>query len=511
MKAKSSIGLFILTLSFWVAIPSSMRPQESSVPRQIPVSAPSALTVQPAAQAGSQAPIIPPTISTISPAGMRRGVSTAFTVEGRNLLGAKEVLFDAPGFRARVLSVVDVPEKARKIRINVDLGAEVPQGKKQKAQIQVAASPSAAPGIHWFRIQTPLGTSNLMAFDVSTLPEIHTKESGGASTPRQSVELPATIVGAILAPGEVNAYQFTGRTGEDAVFRVVASQLGSTLRSILTLRDSTGNKLAQAGESSGKPDAVLTCKLPRNGLYTITVADQQEKGGKDHFYRLYAGDLPYISSVFPLGVRAGHPAEVRVEGVNLGGIHEVRVNPPEQADGWTTLPLQIKTASGELSNTVHLDVTDEPEIAEREPNDQPAEAQPITVPAVVNGRIDKPGDSAAPDQDYFRFTARRGERVSIEVAARRLGSPLDSVVEVLDAQGRPIPRALVRCLNQTSLTLADRDSITRGYRLVSRTGFHDNDYLMVGDELDQIQFIPDQPDADILLRGFGGQRVALLG
>ena len=36
-------------------------------------------------------------------------------------------------------------------------------------------------------------------------------------------------------------------------------------------------------------------------------------------------------------------------------------------------------------------------------------------------------------------------------------------------------------------------------------------YIMVGEELDQIENIPDQPDADILLKGFGGQRVALLG
>src|SRR5438105_15786979 len=34
---------------------------------------------------------------------------------------------------------------------------------------------------------------------------------------------------------------------------------------------------------------------------------------------------------------------------------------------------------------------------------------------------------------------------------------------------------------------------------------------MVGEELDQIDDIPDQPDADILLKGFGDQRVALLG
>jgi hypothetical protein len=97
------------------------------------------------------------------------------------------------------------------------------------------------------------------------------------------------------------------------------------------------------------------------------------------------------------------------------------------------------------------------------------------------------------------------------VAASRLGSPLDSVVEVLDAQGNAIPRATIRCLNETTTTLSDRDSRTNGIRLVSTAGLHEDDYLMVGDELDRIDFIPDQPDADTILKSMGDLRIAYLG
>jgi hypothetical protein len=48
-------------------------------------------------------------------------------------------------------------------------------------------------------------------------------------------------------------------------------------------------------------------------------------------------------------------------------------------------------------------------------------------------------------------------------------------------------------------------------RLISTAGLHENDYLMIGDELDQIAYIPDQSDADVVLKGFGGQRSSLLG
>ncbi len=430
----------------------------------------------------------------------------------RNLAGTRAVRFDAPGLRARVLLVTDLPEKARKIKINVDTSAEVPRGKKQKATLQVIASRSVAPGIHWFRIQTPLGTSNVMALDVGALPEVTTQKYPADSWKHhdaQRVTLPAVLTGTINAPGDVNTFQFHSRAGQEAVFQVVASKLGSKLRSVLTLRDPADKQLAQTGKFSSHPDAVLHYKLPANGLYTISIQDQDEKAGSDYFYRLYAGDLPYISSAFPLGIEAGHSAEIEVQGANLDGIKAVRVVPPGKADWWTTLPIHIKNATGEVSNTVDLAVTNYPQVDEKEPNDNPAEAQPITPPVVINGRIDQP--AAAPDQDYFRFEAQRGEHLVVDVAANRLGSRLDSVIDVLDSQGRAIPRATIRCLNETYLTLSDRDSRTRGYRFVSRTGFHENDYIMVGEELDRIQFIPDQPDADIILAGFNRVRTAFLG
>jgi hypothetical protein len=51
----------------------------------------------------------------------------------------------------------------------------------------------------------------------------------------------------------------------------------------------------------------------------------------------------------------------------------------------------------------------------------------------VNGRINRPGD-----QDVFRFEGRAGEEVVAEVFARRLDSPLDSVLQLTDASGRQL-------------------------------------------------------------------------
>jgi hypothetical protein len=68
---------------------------------------------------------------------------------------------------------------------------------------------------------------------------------------------------------------------------------------------------------------------------------------------------------------------------------------------------------------------------EVEPNESRQSAQSVPLNIVVNGRIEKEGD-----QDYFRFDAKRGERVVIECWAERIDSRLRAILEVLDAAGQ---------------------------------------------------------------------------
>jgi len=455
-------------------------------------------------------PIIPPTLSRISPAGMERGTTATFKLEGRGLIAAHALLFDAPGFTGKIQNVTALREEIKAARPGVDLEAATPLGVKSEAQVEVTVSKDVEPGVHWFRIQTPNGTSNLLPLAVGSLPEVQQQPARDSAEPQQ-VELPATIVGTVSSVGEVDSYSFDGKAGQELVFQVVASRLDSKLKSLLVLRDSSGQEIAWAGEYLRTPDAVLTYKLPKGGKYTVSISDREKGGGWDHFYRLNAGPLPYISEVFPLGVSAGKPATVTIQGANLGGVQRIEVRPPAHVDGWTTIPLGVQTPFGRVLNKPEIVVGDEPEILEKEPNDTPLEAQAVSLPVTIDGRVDNPARVNRADDDYFRFHASRGQHLVVEVAAARLGSPLDSVVEVLDSRGNAIPRATVRCLYQTQTTLFDRDSRDLGVRLISTAGLHENDYLMIGDELDQIAFISDQPDADIFLKGFEEERSPLLG
>jgi hypothetical protein len=74
-----------------------------------------------------------------------------------------------------------------------------------------------------------------------------------------------------------------------------------------------------------------------------------------------------------------------------------------------------------------------PECLKKGPNHDTASAQPVTLPIIVNGRVDRPDE-----WDVFRFEGRAGDEVVAEVYARRLDSPLDSVLKLTDAAGKQL-------------------------------------------------------------------------
>src|SRR5262249_2359859 len=86
-----------------------------------------------------------------------------------------------------------------------------------------------------------------------------------------------------------------------------------------------------------------------------------------------------------------------------------------------------------VSNFRAFVVNDWPEVVEKEPKDEPAQAQRVTLPVVVNGRIDK-----GTDVDHYVFTAKKGQRVLINCWAWRIDSQLDGTLMVYDAKGKEL-------------------------------------------------------------------------
>ncbi|MSR60230.1 MAG: hypothetical protein EXS05_21755 [Planctomycetaceae bacterium] len=107
-----------------------------------------------------------------------------------------------------------------------------------------------------------------------------------------------------------------------------------------------------------------------------------------------------------------------------------------------------------------------PEFIEAESNSISDKAEPIVLPVTINGQI-----AGERDLDYFRFEAVAGEVVSVDVAAARLGSPLDPIIEILDANGVRQAGQEIRVGGDP--VFAVRIPATGEYRLlVSNLSFH---------------------------------------
>ncbi len=149
------------------------------------------------------------------------------------------------------------------------------------------------------------------------------------------------------------------------------------------------------------------------------------------------------------------------------------------------MPVPLEGAVVKRRNVV---VAEGPQVAEVEPNDVPGKAARLAVPGGISGRIDKDGDV-----DLVRFHARKGERLIVEVFGRRLGTALDSVLEILDLDGHPLPRAVLRPVTQTEVAFRDHNATVPGIRLTTWNNLAVNDVVLFGREVARIQALPAIP------------------
>jgi hypothetical protein len=325
--------------------------------------------------------------------------------------------------------------------------------------LRVTIAPHAGPGVRELRVASPQGLSNPIFFAIGELPEVQEKETIEVVRPaadqpigqlrlnqprtNMQVELPVVVNGRIkprlgnpqqqarqgqpFTPGEADRYHFHARAGQSLVISAAARGLIPYLadavpgwfQAVLTLYDPTGKEAAYNDDYRFHPDPVIHYVVPRDGDYTVEIRDALYRGREDFIYRLTIGEVPFVTDIFPLGGRAGAKTGIALAGWNLPAarsVMDLHAKPPGIYTAAGGRPFQADTL---------------PEVLEKEPNDTAARAQRIKLPVIVNGRVNHPDD-----EDVFRFDGRAGEDIVAEVYARRLDSPLDSVLRLTDGTGR---------------------------------------------------------------------------
>ena len=305
--------------------------------------------------------------------------------------------------------------------------------------LEVRIAPHAQPGDRSIRLVTPKGLSNPVRFQIGALPERLEQEPNEPRPdpklpPLEPLALPVVVNGQIL-PGDVDRIPFRARKGDPVVVEARARRLIPYLADavpgwfqiVVTLYDEHGNEVAYADDFRFDPDPVLRYEIPANGVYQLEVRDAIYRGRRDFVYRIRLGNVPVVTEMFPLGTRQGLISKGRVRGWNLPAA-TVDFNPG--GSGGPIRTTTLATRKG-CCRPVSYAVDPLPRVFDREPNNDPPKPQSVNPGTVVDGRIDNPGD-----RDVFHFRGQAGQKVVAEVLARRLNSPLDSKLQLLDARGR---------------------------------------------------------------------------
>ena len=433
-----------------------------------------------------------PHLAYVYPAGGKTGTTFQVTVGGQFLLSTTNAFVSGAGIRVAVLDasrpmnfqdfnklrdrLKELQEKfqaARKANAgtNVWTVADATEREQLREKIlrnppnraanpamvdtvtlRLTIAPDAAPGDREIRLGTPNALSNPLRFCVGTLPEISRSAARPANpdfdkflekiggppaitgTPKNETRilLPATINGQIL-PGGVDKYHFQATRGQQlilaakarALIPYLADAVPGWFEAVLTITDAKGRELASEERYHLRPDPVIHFTVPHDGEYTVTIHDSIFRGREDFVYRLTIGELPFVTGIYPLGGKQGEKIPVTLTGWNL----------PEKTLTVDTTAAEagVMELSRKFFNPILFAVDQLPEVAARQPINSEKNAQSLTLPIVVNGRLARPGE-----REVFKFTGHAGQNIVAEIYARRLDSPLDSFLRLTDAAGKQL-------------------------------------------------------------------------
>lgn len=359
----------------------------------------------------SSALAVAPNFTAIAPAGGQRGTSVEVTLRGDRLADAQEVFFYTPGITLEKIS--DAQEKEVKVVFLIAADCRL--------------------GEHALRIRTASGISALRLFYVGPFPSVEEKEPNNEAAKAQPIALNSTVQGTIGSE-DVDVFSVEVKKDQRLSVEIEGARLGRTLFDpTVTVLSTDGRVLAASDDTPllGH-DGFVSLLAPADGKYLIQVRDMTY-AGTGHFYRLHLGTFPRPAAVFPLGGQPGETLEAKFLGDPTGDFTQPITLPTEKSRSARFGLVADHHGLAPSPNWLRISpLANAPSIT---PGNTLGKATALnsTAPLAFNGVLTTKGDAA-----FFRFTAKKDQNLDFQVYARRLGSPLDSVLTVFDAKGKSL-------------------------------------------------------------------------
>ncbi len=370
-----------------------------------------------------------PTIQlrTVFPPGGQAGTTVSVEVaEGDDLDELSGLLFSHPGIQL----------------------AEQPDPLTNPRKFQVNISKDVPPGYYGVRAQGRFGVSNSRMFRVEAQPAKAVTEAELNQQIPFPVELNSVIYSRIDSAGDLDEFVFELQPDRLYTLTVEALSIDSKLQPAVELFNPQGRRIANARQVE-QTDPRLDFRVHEAGAYRVVVSDFMFRGAVNYGYRLQLTDQSP-----PLSIQAPTPLEgeqvtVLKPVLNENGVEAVTVplewqasQTPPALPGFLS-PRQVlsdkqlaRLRSEELPpEPVAVPVARWPLVESQSTNNSQQEAQPLPVPVEVVGRF-----SATNLLDVFRFEAKKGDVLWLQVLGERDGQALDPHLLLeqvtVDAEGK---------------------------------------------------------------------------
>jgi hypothetical protein len=347
-----------------------------------------------------------PSFGSTSPFGAQRGTEVEVLFGGGRLEDAKEILLYSPGITVTQFQVVN--------------GGQV--------KTKLAIAPDCRLGIHAMRIRTATGVSNLRTFNVGPFKEVKEQEPNSEFAKPQPIEMNVTVNG-VADNEDVDYYVVDAKKGQRISAEVEGIRLGNTFFDpYVAIMDMGRFELSAADDSALVwQDAVASVIAPADGKYVIQVRESSYGGNGACAYRLHVGNFPRPTGAIPAGGKPGETLNVRFLG-DVAGEFTQQLTIPANAPA--DYGIEAKDQYGVAPSPVPFRVSDLTNFIEAEPNNEVKTATAGQAPGAFNGVI-----SQEKDIDFFKFTAKAGQTFDVHCYARRIRSPLDSVIVIYRSNG----------------------------------------------------------------------------
>lgn len=411
-------------------------------------------------------------VTQLEPRGIMRGGNVEIRAVGAALQGVTAVTANHAAVKVELIAATD-----REVKLAVTAPGDLPRA-AYELTFKSADGKAVGAAQKLYIDDIPVATAKL-----------------GAPTP---LSFPVAMWGGLEKPGDSDRYEFEAQAGQTLVFDLASRSIGSMADAILALVDANGHVLANSNDFDSTGDPLIGYKFTAAGRYAVVVSDLQMGGSANHTYRLTAGALPFVTACYPLSAPANAESDVELIGYNLPPESRVKV----KAGAVGEMPVMLDPAKYRSRAGFKVAVTDRATVLEREVNDTPALGNAFTAPADIAGRIERAGDV-----DHFRFEAKKGGVWAIEVEAARRGTPVDSKIEVLDAQGKKVQRLLLQAVRDSAITFRPIDSNTADARVDNWREMGLNQLMYMNGEVAKIFRMPEGPDSGFQFYTVGGKRV----